>query len=78
MIVLFAGSSGKKNPPKTGSKMNPKNPDSMKKSLRKFKKISNKSLNKSTLAGIRDFIETASDCNSQFKSGNVISRYLVL
>lgn len=73
MIVLFAGSSGKKNPPKTGSKMNPKNPDSMKKSLRKFKKISNKSLNKSTLAGIRDFIETASDCNSQFKSGNVIS-----
>lgn len=72
VLLLFAGSSGKRPHPKTGPKMFSKNPDSSKKSLKKFQKISNKRVDKKTLAGIKQFIQTLSDCNSTFKTGNVI------
>jgi hypothetical protein len=72
VLLLFAGSSGKRPHAKTGSKMSSKNPDSMKKSLKNFEKISNKPVSKKTLTGIREFIQTLSDCNSTFKTGNII------
>jgi hypothetical protein len=72
VLLLFAGSSGKRPYAKTGSKMSSKNPDLSKKSIKKFEKISNKKVNKKTLSGIKEFIQTLSDCNSTFKTGNVI------
>lgn len=72
VLLLFAGSSGKKSYGKIGSKISSKNPDSLKKSMKKFEKISNKNVNKKRLTGIKEFIETLSECNSTFKTGNII------
>ena len=74
MFILFANGSSRKNKPaKTGSGMDPKNPDSLKHSSKKFQKVANKNVNKKALANIREFISTFTECYSSFKSGNLIT-----